>query len=61
LICYDRLNRAGWSVGETALTHSWIVTGSNGENNIHVTGAKQTEAWREAIDQAAAVGMVADE
>jgi hypothetical protein len=55
----DRLHRAGWSIGETVASGTWIVSGANGENRIHATGATQAEAWRNACDQAAAVGMLA--
>jgi hypothetical protein len=31
---FDRLHRAGWSIGETATAGGWLVTGTNGENAI---------------------------
>jgi hypothetical protein len=55
----DRLYRAGWSVGDVALTQGWLVTGSNGENQVRAVGATQAQAWRLACEQAAAVGMLA--
>ena len=29
---FDRLHRAGWSVGEVATSAGWLVTGANCEN-----------------------------
>jgi hypothetical protein len=59
----DRLHRAGWSVGETAVGpgHApvWVVGGTNGENRIEGRGRSQAEAWYGATQQAAAVGMLA--
>ena len=52
-----RLHRAGLSIGETAATGEWLVTGANGENAISATGETQAEAWHRAIEQAEAVGM----
>jgi hypothetical protein len=61
--CRDRLHRAGWSIGETAIgpDHAlvWLVTGTNGENRIHAEGRSQAEAWYRATLQAEAVGMLA--
>jgi len=38
--CRDRLHRAGWSIGETAIgpDHAlvWLVTGTNGENVLRL-------------------------
>jgi hypothetical protein len=59
----DRLHRAGWSVGETAVgpEHAlvWIISGTNGENRIEGRGRTQAEAWHRATQQAGAVGMLA--
>ena len=55
----DRLRRAGWSVGEAAFGPAWVVSGTNGENRLHATGATQAEAWWRACEQARAVGMLA--
>jgi hypothetical protein len=55
----DRLHRAGWSVGEVATAAGWSVTGTNGENRIEARGRTQGEAWWNACQQAAAVGMLA--
>jgi hypothetical protein len=52
-----RLQRAGWSIGETATASGWLVIGSNGENAISATGETQAEAWYRAVEQAEAVGM----
>ncbi len=60
----DRLHAGGWSVGDTAFFDVedcgpvWVVTGSNGETIIRAEGATRPEAWRRALDQAAAVGML---
>lgn len=56
------LYRAEWSVGSAAFVGPaglvWIVTGTNGENRLHATGAMAVEAWRAALGQARAVGML---
>lgn len=57
------LKRAGWSIGDTALVGSggrrlWVVSGSNGENLIRAEGATEADAWRSAVEQARAVGML---
>jgi hypothetical protein len=51
------LQRAGWSVGETAGGAGWLVTGRNGENMISAWAASQSEAWWRAVQQAEAVGL----
>jgi hypothetical protein len=60
---FDRLHRAGWSIGETAIgtDHAlvWLVSGTNGENRIEAHGRSQAEAWYRAMLQAEAVGMLA--
>jgi hypothetical protein len=56
--CYARLHRAGWSVEDAAAGGRWLVTGTNGENLIRAVARTQTEAWRLAVEQAAAVGML---
>jgi hypothetical protein len=60
---FDRLKRAGWSIGEAARLSRdgglvWLVSGRNGENVIRAEGASQAAAWREAVGQARAVGMI---
>jgi hypothetical protein len=61
--CRDRLHRAGWSIGETAIGPDfalvWCVTGTNGESCIDSCGRSQAEAWYRATLQAEAVGMLA--
>lgn len=52
-----------WSIGPTdhATTSgglAWAVDGWNGENVIRATGATGAEAWRAAVDQARALGML---
>jgi hypothetical protein len=39
----DRLQRAGWSLGETCFGQRWQVDGSNGENKLLATGASQAD------------------
>jgi hypothetical protein len=61
----DRLNRSGWCVGETGfhvpgVGLAWLVVGTNGENKIRAEGRTASEAWHRALEQAAAVGMLAD-
>jgi hypothetical protein len=60
----DALRRAGWSVGDAAFTGpgglGWLVTGHNGENLIRAEGPTRADAWREAVEQARAVGMLGD-
>jgi hypothetical protein len=41
----------------TAKRGVWIVTGTNGENQIEARGASQDEAWHNAFLQAEALGM----
>ena len=58
-----RLHRAGWSVGSTAFYVeggglAWLVSGVNGENVIHGRGPTEAAAWRSAIEQARAAGML---
>src|SRR4051794_15195647 len=60
---FDRLRRAGWSIGDIASgpEHAlvWLVTGTNGENRIEAHGRSQSEAWWRACEQARSVGMLA--
>jgi X-X-X-Leu-X-X-Gly heptad repeat protein len=58
---FARLHRAGWSIGETAGTTGWMVTGDTGENVVLTRGASQAEAWHRAIEQAEAVGTAAED
>jgi hypothetical protein len=60
----DRLHAGGGSIGDTAfhdIEHGrvvWVISGTNGENMIRAEDATCSEAWRRALDQAAAVGML---
>ena len=60
----DQLHAGGWNVGDTAFHdvkdggQVWVVTGSNGENMIRAESATCAEAWRRALDRAAAGGML---
>jgi hypothetical protein len=60
---FDRLHRAGWSLGEYTVgsPHAlvWCVEGGNGENRIRVYARTQAEAWSRACEAARAVGMLA--
>lgn len=59
-----QLHQAGWNIGSAAFTDRageglvWIVSGSNGENQIRAEGATAAEAWTAAIDQARACGLL---
>jgi hypothetical protein len=59
--CHDRLHRVGWSVGETCFQTDagvvWQVDGTNGENRLLARAPTQAAAWRQAVEQAATVGM----
>jgi hypothetical protein len=55
---FRRLHAAGWSVGETGTATCWIVSGTNGENQLAARGSTQAEAWHRAVEQAEALGML---
>jgi hypothetical protein len=59
--CLARLKRAGWSLGEVrVLTPTglvWLVDSTNGENRLEARCPTQAEAWRQALEQAKALGM----
>jgi hypothetical protein len=59
----EPLQQAGWSIGAVPLRGAggglvWIVLGRRGSDLLMVSGATRQEAWRRALDQAAAVGML---
>ena len=60
----DQLHADGWNVGDTAFFDVedggpvWVVAGTNGENMIRAEGATCAEAWRRALDLAAAGEML---
>jgi hypothetical protein len=58
---YDRLHRAGWSLGIYSLAgpHGvvYVVEGVNGENVIRGEGDTSDAAYLSACDQARVVGM----
>jgi hypothetical protein len=60
---YDRLQRAGWTLGIYSLAGPngvlVVVEGVNGENVIRGEGQSLEAAYRSACDQARAVGMLA--
>jgi hypothetical protein len=49
---FDRLRRAGWSVGEVGTATRWLVSGTNGENTVLAEGQSRAEAWHRACEQA---------
>jgi hypothetical protein len=56
---FDRLRRAGWSVGDVADGSGWRVCGSNGENLLEARGRTQTVAGWRACEPARALGTLA--
>jgi hypothetical protein len=56
---FDRLRRAGWSVGGYGTAALQVVSGSNGENVLRTEAATLAEALRLACGQARAVGRLA--
>src|SRR5262249_37340479 len=59
---YRVLHQAGWSIGSIASKgtdgkFTWQVSGTNGENKIHVTCPTEVEAWEAALKSANEVGM----
>ncbi len=56
---FDRLHRAGWSVGEVrTMRGTVLVSGTNGENRIQAEGKTSAEAWYRACQEAESVGML---
>ncbi len=54
-----RLERAGWTVGDVGTAGGgWLVTGTNGENQIQAGASSQAKAWHRAVEQARALGML---
>jgi hypothetical protein len=56
---FDRLHKAGWSVGDFATSAGWYVNGTNGENRLEVFGPTQAAVWWRACEAARSVGMLA--
>jgi hypothetical protein len=59
----EQLEQTGWSIGDVALRGvggglAWIVLGRRGSDLLVVSGATRPEAWRRALDQAPAVGLL---
>ena len=58
----NRLHRSGWSIGDAAFAGQggmiWVVTGRNGENLLRAEGPTEVSAWRRALDEARALGML---
>jgi hypothetical protein len=58
---------AGHGYSEDALSDGaaapsgWLITGTNGENVIRAVGGTLADAYRQACEQAAAVGMLPGE
>jgi len=63
--CLARLHRAGWSVGDVCLLSTrgplWLVTGTHGMHVIRAEGLTQTDAWQNACELAAAVGLLRED
>jgi hypothetical protein len=58
---FDRLHRAVWSIGSTAVAWTagglaWVVSGANGENVIRAVCSTEGESWRAALGQARSLG-----
>jgi hypothetical protein len=49
---YEVLQRAGWSIGDIGTDRGFLVTGTNREARIHVTGSTVLEAWQTAYNLA---------
>jgi hypothetical protein len=58
----ERLHRAGWSIGDTALIGPpglvWLVPGHIGENLVRAEGSTRAAAWWASCQQAEAVGRL---
>jgi hypothetical protein len=59
----EQLQQAGWLIGDVPLRNEgggqvWIVLRRRGLALLMVSGATRPEAWRRALDQAPAVGML---
>ena len=56
------LQRAGWTVGDTAACGAggliWIETGTDGETLIEARDKSENEAWWRASEQARTLGML---
>jgi hypothetical protein len=55
----DGLRQAGGSLGDTAPSTVWGVVGTDGENIVQAVANTKAAAWWLALEQAAAVGIVA--
>ena len=58
-----QLHRGGWSIGDTTFTTEadgvkWVVSGTNGENQIRAEGSTRSEAWTRAVEQVRELGML---
>jgi hypothetical protein len=58
-----RLKRSGWSVGDIdgwmPDGSYWLVFGTKGENLLRAEEQTRAKAWRRAIEQVAACGVLA--
>ena len=59
----DLLRRFGWKVSDLAFHVAgrgmvWIVAGSHGAERLQAEGASMGEAWRQAVEMAAARGKL---
>ena len=58
-----RIHCSGWSIGDAGFVgkagvKTWLAIGRNGENLLRAEGATEVEAWRRALDEARALGML---
>ncbi len=60
----QRLKASGWTISATAFYNEdgsvvWVVSGTNGKDQIRAENPEHSEASRQAIEQAAALSMLA--
>jgi hypothetical protein len=60
--CQALMHRVGGSTGERAVATAagvrYRVDGANGENAIQAVAARSADAWLQAVEQAASLGML---
>lgn len=59
--CRVRLLLAGWCVTETVTGSAYYVFGTHGEHRIEVRASTRGGAWRQACQQAEALGLLGAE
>jgi hypothetical protein len=55
---FNKLQAAGWSIGDIGGVNGWTVYGHRGEQVIDAQGRTQTEAWAAAVEQAETIPTV---